>query len=65
MNFAWKFVLPFTLLNLVVTALWRFMGEGWARWVVCTVILAAAYILTGWLEMRRKHIGPRSYRYAE
>ena len=35
MNFAWKFVLPFTLLNLMVTALWRFMGEGWLRWVVC------------------------------
>src|SRR5579863_1137754 len=28
MNFAWKFVLPLTLLNLVVTALWRFLGEG-------------------------------------
>ena len=42
MNFAWKFALPFTLLNLLVTALWRFMGEGWLRWVVCTVILGAA-----------------------
>ena len=39
MNFAWKFVLPMTLLNLVVAALWRFMGEGWLRWVVCSVIL--------------------------
>ena len=35
MNFAWKFVLPMTLLNLMVAALWRFMGEGWLRWVVC------------------------------
>jgi NADH-quinone oxidoreductase subunit H len=26
MNFAWKFVLPFTLLDLMVTALWHFMG---------------------------------------
>ena len=65
MNFAWKFVLPFTLLNLLVTALWRFMGEGWARWVVCTVILAAAYVVMGRLEMRSEHFGRRSYRYAE
>ena len=65
MNFAWKFVLPFTLLNLFVTALWRFMGEGWPRWVVCSAILAAAYVLMGRAGMRREHFGPRSYRYAE
>ncbi len=28
MNFAWKFVLPMTLLNLIVAGLWRFLGEG-------------------------------------
>ena len=65
MNFAWKFVLPFTLLDLLVTALWRFMGEGWARWVVCTVILVGAYVLMGRVSLARKDIGPRSYRYAE
>jgi NADH-quinone oxidoreductase subunit H len=65
MNFAWKFVLPFTLLNLMVTALWRFMGVGWERWVVCSLILAAAYALMGRAGMGRKHIGPRRYRYAE
>ncbi len=65
MNFAWKFVLPFTLLNLVVTALWRFMEGGWLRWVVCTAILAGAYVLMGRTGMHRKHFGPRSYRYAE
>jgi NADH-quinone oxidoreductase subunit H len=65
MNFAWKFVLPFTLLDLMVTALWRFMGEGWLRWVVCTAILAGTYVLMGRVGMRSKHFGPRSYRYAE
>ena len=65
MNFAWKFALPFTLLNLIVTALWRFMGEGWLRWVVCTAILAAALLLMGRLGMHNEHFGPRSYRYAE
>lgn len=65
MNFAWKFVLPMTLLNLFVAALWRFMGEGWLRWVVCSAILIVAYVWAGRAEMRRKHYGPRSYRYAE
>jgi NADH-quinone oxidoreductase subunit H len=65
MNFAWKFVLPMTLLNLVVAGLWRFLGDGWLRWVVCSAILLGAYVVVGRLEMRRKHYGPRSYRYAE
>ena len=65
MNFAWKFVLPLTLLNLMVAALWRFMGEGWLRWVVCSAILLLAYVAMGRVGMRREHFGPRSYRYAE
>ena len=47
MNFAWKFVLPMCLLNLMVAALWRFMGEGWLRWVVCSAILMVAYVVMG------------------
>src|SRR5580658_4340915 len=65
MNFAWKFVLPFTLLNLMVAATWRFMGEGWLRWVVCSAVLVVAYVVMGRMGMRREHFGPRSYRYAE
>ncbi|HEY1897761.1 MAG TPA: NADH-quinone oxidoreductase subunit NuoH [Terracidiphilus sp.] len=65
MNFAWKFVLPFTLLILVDVVVWRFMGEGWLRWIVCSAILVIAYVGMGRTEMLRKKIGPRSYRYAE
>ncbi|HKF50253.1 MAG TPA: NADH-quinone oxidoreductase subunit NuoH [Terracidiphilus sp.] len=65
MNFAWKFVLPMTLLNLFVAGLWRFMGEGWLRWVVCSAILVAVYVIGGRIQMRRKSFGPRTYRYAE
>jgi NADH-quinone oxidoreductase subunit H len=65
MNFAWKFVLPLTMLNLMVAALWHFLGEGWARWVVCSAILAVSYVGMAWMGMRSKHFGPRSYRYAE
>ena len=65
MNFAWKFVLPFTMLNLFVAAAWRFMGDGWLRWVVCSAVLVIAYVVMGRVGMHRKHFGPRSYRYAE
>jgi NADH-quinone oxidoreductase subunit H len=65
MNFAWKFVLPMTLLNLMVAALWRFMGEGLLRWVVCSAIVVVVYAVMGRLGMRRERFGPRSYRYAE
>lgn len=65
MNFAWKFILPMCLLNLMVAALWRFLGDSWLRWVVCSAILLAAYVGMGLNELRRKHIGPRRYRYAE
>jgi NADH-quinone oxidoreductase subunit H len=65
MNFAWKFVLPMCLINLLVTGLWRFMDDGWLRWIVCSAILIAAYSGMGLAEMRRQRLGPRSYRYAE
>ena len=65
MNFAWKFVLPLTLLNLFVAALWRFLGDGWERWVVCSAILLVAYVVMARVGFKRKQIGPRSYRYAD
>ncbi|HET7104625.1 MAG TPA: NADH-quinone oxidoreductase subunit NuoH [Terracidiphilus sp.] len=65
MNFAWKFVLPMTILNLVVAAVWRFMGEGLPRWLVCSAVVVIAYVAMSRVGLRRKQIGPRSYRYAE
>jgi NADH-quinone oxidoreductase subunit H len=65
MNFAWKFMLPMTLLNLLVAGAWRFLGDGWARWIVCSVVLVLAYVLLGRTLMRRQHLGARSYRYAD
>lgn len=65
MNFAWKFLLPMTLLNLLVAAEWRFVEGVWLRWIVGMVIVVGAYVLMGSVGMRRERIGPRSYRYAE
>lgn len=65
MNFAWKFMLPMALLNLLVAGAWRFMGEGWLRWVIAIVILIGAYVLLGRTLMRKQKLGARSYRYAD
>ena len=65
MNFAWKFMLPMTLLNLLVAGAWRFLGDGWSRWLICSLVLISAYVVLGRVLMRHQHLGPRSYRYAE
>ena len=65
MNFAWKFVLPFTFINLVDVVVWRYLGEGWLRWIVCSAIVVIAYVVMARVGMHRKKIAPRSYRYAE
>lgn len=73
MNFAWKFMLPLSLLNLCVAAAWRFLGE-WlgtgmvpeiARWLICAAVLLLAYVLLARTLLRRQNIRPRSYRYAD
>ena len=51
--------------NLFVAGIWRFMGEGWLRWVVCSGILLAVYTFMAKVGMKREHFGPRDYRYAE
>jgi NADH-quinone oxidoreductase subunit H len=68
MGFAWKFMLPMTLINIVVAGLWRFSRE-WqiplslgVRWVVCAAVLAIAYYAFG--RAFQPHFGPRTYRYA-
>lgn len=69
MNFAWKFMLPMTLLNLMVAAAWRFLGDSptgaWLRWILCAGVLLLAYVGLGRVLMRRQQLGARSYRYAE
>ncbi len=62
-----KFVLPMCLLNLMVARqVWRFLGDGWLRWVVCSAILRFAYVGMGQSELRRKRTSARRrYRYAE
>ncbi len=65
MNFAWKFMLPMALINLVIAGLWRFIPSAAMRWTICTALTAGAYFILGWALISRKGFEKRIYRYAE
>ena len=65
MNFAWKFMLPMALINLVTAGIWHFMSPGPARWLVCVILVAVPYLLLGHGLMRSKKLERRIYRFAE
>jgi NADH-quinone oxidoreductase subunit H len=65
MGFAWKFMLPLVLLNLVVAGVWRFMGDGITRWIVCSAMLVIPYLCLGNGLNAARGVGRRTYRYAE
>jgi NADH-quinone oxidoreductase subunit H len=65
MNFAWKFMLPMALLNLVTAGIWRFMPSGLFRWLVCVVLIIVPYILLGRGLMRSNKLEKRIYQFAE
>lgn len=72
MAFAWKFMLPMTLINILIAGLWRFSRD-WqlptgiigmtTRWIICAVLLLAAYYLFG--RALQPRLAKRTYRYAE
>jgi NADH-quinone oxidoreductase subunit H len=65
MNFAWKFMLPMALVNLLAVGVWHFMGAGFARWAVCFLLVLGPYILLGRSLFEHKQLAKRTYRYAE
>src|ERR1039458_2262494 len=62
MNFAWKFMLPLSLVNIVAAGLWHFMGAGPLRWVVFSALIFGSYAILGWGLMRNQKLGKRTYR---
>jgi NADH-quinone oxidoreductase subunit H len=65
MNFAWKFMLPMALINIVVAGIWHFMPGGLARWLVCGAVVVGAYLLLGRGMYKARRYGKRTYQYAE
>jgi NADH-quinone oxidoreductase subunit H len=65
MNFAWKFMLPMTLINIVAAGLWHIMAGGLARWFVCFALILGPYFLLSQTLMSRQSLARRVYRYAD
>jgi NADH-quinone oxidoreductase subunit H len=65
MNFAWKFMLPMALVDLVAAGVWRFMSPGVVRWLVCAILVAGLYLALARTLLGGKLIAKRTYRYAE
>src|SRR5438445_1960330 len=54
MHFAWKFMLPMALINIVAAGLWRFLPAGFERWVVWSALIFVTYVLLGTALAGRK-----------
>ena len=65
MNFAWTFMLPMALMDIVCAGVWRFLPPGFTRWVVCSMLVVAPYLLLGRGLMRGEKLEKRTYRFAE
>jgi NADH-quinone oxidoreductase subunit H len=65
MGFAWKFMLPLALMNIVVTGLWRFMPPGVVRWLVCALLVVGPYVLLSRGLFQSRKFGARTYRFAD
>jgi NADH-quinone oxidoreductase subunit H len=65
MNFAWEFILPMAILNMLVAGVWHFMAPGIVRWLVCAVILAVPCILLSNGLKKKKKFQVRTYRFAD
>ena len=70
MKLCWKFLVPLTLINLLVAALWHFSGS-WqfsgavlVRWLGCAAVIFGAYVALG-RGMMTRTFPKRIYRYAD
>ena len=65
MNFAWRFMLPMALLNLVTVGVWFFLPQGVLRWLVCSLLVVVPYVLLGRGLTRGWKLEKRVYRFAD
>ncbi len=65
MNFAWRFMLPMALINLVTAGVWHFLQQGILRWLVCSLLVVVPYVLLGRGLAHGWKLEKRVYRFAE
>ena len=63
MNFAWKFMLPMALINILVAGVWRYARGLW-RWLLCSALIVGPFVLLGRALAGSKKLTKRTYRYA-
>jgi NADH-quinone oxidoreductase subunit H len=61
--FAWKVLLPMSLINIVAFALWHYLGAGPLGWMASGLLLAASFLALSWFSATDQ-IEKRVYRYA-
>jgi NADH-quinone oxidoreductase subunit H len=65
MNFAWKFMLPMALINIITAGVWHFMAPGIARWAACSLMVLVPYVMLGRSMMEGQKLEKRTYRFAD
>jgi NADH-quinone oxidoreductase subunit H len=64
MNFAWKFMLPMSLINIFDMGVWHYMNAGPLRWLIVSLIIVVSCILLSRGLRRDKWFHVRTYRFA-
>lgn len=65
MNFAWKFMLPMSLLVVVAAGLWKHLGSPIVAWPVCTVLIFGTYVALSRGLFEARGWQKRTYRFAD
>jgi NADH-quinone oxidoreductase subunit H len=65
MNFAWKFMLPMSLINIVTAAVWHFMPAGFGRWLVCSILVVGPYVMLARALFEHRKVAKRIYQFAD
>ncbi len=63
MGFAWKFLLPLCLINILAAGIWQRIPSRWLGWMVTAFLLGISYHYLSKLVVG-KEIQTRTYRYA-
>jgi NADH-quinone oxidoreductase subunit H len=63
LTFAWKVLLPMSLINIVAAGIWHYMASKFLAWIVTAVILYVAFIILSKLSSKES-LEKRVYRYA-
>lgn len=64
MNFAWKFMLPLSLINIVCAGIWHSIAQGVVRWAVDVLLIAVSCFLLSRGLRRGRYAQVRTYRFA-